>query len=166
MTDNTAERQLDVMERVIAKAERYKGAMRETVLSGVPFGHSRLTDEQWRVWFSTLLAKNPWKLLWLPVIENGPEQLKRYSKITGVEDAYSYLYAGLFPPVAPQQAAPPDPTAPAQSSPRTMLDVLPPNIAPPAAIPAEEELRYVPEPAITRLAMQQLAAALAEERRP
>ena len=65
------------------------------MLSGAPFGHKRLNDVEFMAWFSGWLAKNPLRLTWLPVIENGPEALQRYSRITGVEDAYVYLSALL-----------------------------------------------------------------------
>ena len=94
---------LDVMQRVVEKDKAYREEMSE-MLSGAPFGHKRLNDEEWMAWFSGWVAKNPWRLTWLPVIENGPEALRRYSRITGVEDAYGYLYGGL---VAPMVAAPP-----------------------------------------------------------
>ena len=96
---------LDVMQRVVEKDKAYREEMSE-MLSGAPFGHKRLNDEEWMLWFSGWVAKNPWRLTWLPVIENGPEALRRYSHITGVEDAYGYLSALLVRP-QPMVAAPP-----------------------------------------------------------
>ena len=101
------ERELEVMQRVIAKDERYTEGIKETVLEGTPFAHKQLNNAEWWTWFTAWLAENPWRLPWLPVMENGPEMLTKYIRLGGFtspEEGYARLEAFMADFVAGQKA--------------------------------------------------------------
>lgn len=79
-----------VIEQDIAFRQRYISQW-----GGPPYGYGRtLTDEQFRVWFQSMVARDPDWTRALPYLKDatltknaGSEELKRYQKVAGIDNA-------------------------------------------------------------------------------
>lgn len=73
----------DLMDRIIEEAKIYKEQL-DNGLTGVPAGKTSLTDEQFRIWFTQMAAKDPDWVHALQYVENGPKELYRYERVMGI----------------------------------------------------------------------------------
>lgn len=72
-----------VEKMVMEQAELYAEKLNEQAEDGVPLGMKEPNAEQHRVWFESMVARDPAWVLALPFVEGGKKELARYKRTIG-----------------------------------------------------------------------------------
>ncbi len=72
-----------VEEMVMQQAKLYEDKLNEQADDGIPAGQHEPNAEQHRVWFESMVAKDPLWVLALPFVEGGKQEISRYKRTIG-----------------------------------------------------------------------------------